>query len=99
MKRKNGNAAALGRIGGKARAQKLDAKERQRIARLGGLAKAQQNGASRNPAGLADRTAAPATGSAPKRSSDGLFRDGADQRNHERNLKRQERRLKKAGRS
>ena len=40
MKRKNGAAAALGRIGGKNRAQVLTAEERQEIARQGGLAKA-----------------------------------------------------------
>jgi hypothetical protein len=46
MKRKNGAAAALGRIGGKNRAQVLTAEERQEIARQGGLAKARkaQNG-------------------------------------------------------
>ncbi len=46
MKRKNGSAAALGRIGGKNRAQVLTPEERQEIARQGGLAKARkaQNG-------------------------------------------------------
>jgi len=46
LKRKNRAAAALGRIGGPARAAVLTAEERREIARKGGLAKAanRQNG-------------------------------------------------------
>jgi general stress protein YciG len=40
VKRKNGAAAELGRLGGKARAKILSPEERQDIARQGGLAKA-----------------------------------------------------------
>jgi hypothetical protein len=90
MKRKNGAAAALGRIGGKNRASVLTAEERRAIARQGGLAKA-ANRANGTAAALVPETE---LAESPISTSK-LFRDGVDQRNHERNLRRQERRLKK----
>jgi hypothetical protein len=43
VKKKNGAAAQLGRIGGKARARSLSAEDRAEIARQGGLAKARKS--------------------------------------------------------
>jgi hypothetical protein len=42
MNMKNPHAVALGRLGGKSRAEKTSAKERVEWARLGGLARAKQ---------------------------------------------------------
>jgi hypothetical protein len=42
-KKKNGAAATLGKMGGKARARALSAENRQEIARQGGLAKARKS--------------------------------------------------------
>lgn len=42
-KKKNGAAAALGKMGGKARARALSPEDRQEIARQGGLAKARKS--------------------------------------------------------
>jgi hypothetical protein len=84
--------AELGRRGAAAKNGAMTPGERRELAKKAAAARWGKNGTA---AALATETElAESTSQTPKNPQ--LFRDGADQRNHERNLRRQERRLGKA---
>ncbi len=79
-----------GKLGAKARMEKLTPEQRTEYARNAGKKRWEGNGTA---AALETETE---SAESTSQSHNELFRDGADQRNHERNLKRQERKLRKA---
>jgi len=86
--------AELGRRGAAALNGALTPEQRRQSAKKAAAARWGTNGTA---AALApDTESAESTGQSLKNPQ--LFRDGADQRNHERNLRRQERRSKKESR-
>jgi hypothetical protein len=100
-KKKNPAAVALGKLAASKRS-KADFAEagRRGMASRWGNRKAQQNGAGPTSAALAESSTVAETGAQKAKDlaiqRNYAARDGADQRNYERDMRRQEKRLKKA---